>query len=469
MIEFIRRWYHRYLSTPQSAVLILQFITLFILVYYFNSIIGPILAALVLAFIFERPVSFLVKRGTSRLKASILVTLSYITFVVALVVAILPPAIDQLSNITSTISKTLSTPTQAQQDKVKTIIDTKATVETNQASTLNSATIEVPANKVASPKQVATKPTASDLTQDLTVASNTNSNEATLATVTPNSQVATSNLGTPNSLTTELGTEHNQVNAFSKAELWLIQKVNEYTPKLPEFYRNLITEQQVHDAFILTQNALKNWLSPFLTTKIAPIIMDTFSLLLYFIIVPIFTFYMLKDKPKWIEFGKRYLSPYDEISNFWKTINKQIGQYLSGNIIHIIISASVNGIAFALFGLNYSLLLGIGVGLSVIIPYVGAIIITVPLLLIGVVQFGFTSDFVWLLVIYAVIQLLDSYLLTPLLFSETLNLDAFTILLAIMVFGGIWGFWGVVLAIPLATFFKTAFAMWPKNNLPSTM
>jgi len=153
MIEFIRRWYHRYLSTPQSAVLILQFITLFILVYYFNSIIGPILAALVLAFIFERPVSFLVKRGTSRLKASILVTLSYITFVVALVVAILPPAIDQLSNITSTISKTLSTPTQAQQDKVKTIIDTKATVETNQASTLNSATIEVPANKVASPKQ----------------------------------------------------------------------------------------------------------------------------------------------------------------------------------------------------------------------------------------------------------------------------------------------------------------------------
>ena len=95
MIEFIRRWYHRYLSTPQSAVLILQFITLFILVYYFNSIIGPILAALVLAFIFERPVSFLVKHGTSRLKASILVTLSYITFVVALVVAILPPAIDQ--------------------------------------------------------------------------------------------------------------------------------------------------------------------------------------------------------------------------------------------------------------------------------------------------------------------------------------------------------------------------------------
>ena len=66
--------------------------------------------------------------------------------------------------------------------------------------------------------------------------------------------------------------------------------------------------------------------------------------------------------------------------------------------------------------------------------------------------------------IYTILQILDGYALTPMLFSETLNLDPFFILVAIVVFGALFGFWGVVLAIPLATFIKTIFTKWPVNT-----
>ena len=65
MFEFIRKWYYRNLSNPPSAVLLLQFITIYLLVCYGSGVFGPLIAALVLAFIFERPVSFMVKQRTA--------------------------------------------------------------------------------------------------------------------------------------------------------------------------------------------------------------------------------------------------------------------------------------------------------------------------------------------------------------------------------------------------------------------
>ena len=115
-------------------------------------------------------------------------------------------------------------------------------------------------------------------------------------------------------------------------------------------------------------------------------------------------------------------------------------------------------------GLNYALLLGVGVGLSVVIPYVGAVIITVPVLLVSVFQFGMSTSLVWVFAVYIIIQILDSNVLTPLLFSKAMNLDAFSILSAILIFGGLWGFWGVFFSIPLATFIRTLIVNWPSTD-----
>ena len=149
---------------------------------------------------------------------------------------------------------------------------------------------------------------------------------------------------------------------------------------------------------------------------------------------------------------------------FWPSMQAQISGYIRGKILHIVIIAAANSVAFILMGMNYALLLGVGVGLSVVIPYVGAVVIAVPVVMVAVFQFGFSPELLWVLVIYTVIQLLDSNVLTPMLFSKAMNLDAFSILSAILIFGNLWGFWGVFFAIPLATFVKTLITGWPNND-----
>jgi putative permease len=121
-------------------------------------------------------------------------------------------------------------------------------------------------------------------------------------------------------------------------------------------------------------------------------------------------------------------------------------------------------ITFAMMGLRYSALLAVAVGFSVLIPYIGAAVMTVPVAMVALFQWGFSSEFVWVMVAYLVIQALDGNLLAPLLFSEAVNLHPIAIIIAVLVFGGLWGFWGVFFAIPLATLVKAVINAWPKRD-----
>ena len=197
-----------------------------------------------------------------------------------------------------------------------------------------------------------------------------------------------------------------------------------------------------------------------------PSVVNTLSWLMYMVIVPIFVFLMLANKPLLQKRIRTYILPNNQalIHEFWPQINAQIEGYIRGKLLHITIIAIVNSLAFMVLGLNYALLLGVGVGLSVVIPYVGAVIITVPVLLVSVFQFGMSTSLVWVFAVYIIIQILDSNVLTPLLFSKAMNLDAFSILSAILIFGGLWGFWGVFFSIPLATFIRTLIVNWPSTD-----
>lgn len=111
-------------------------------------------------------------------------------------------------------------------------------------------------------------------------------------------------------------------------------------------------------------------------------------------------------------------------------------------------------IGFILFGLNYSLLLAVLVGFSVLIPYIGAFVVTIPVVGVALFQFGAGTEFWSLFAVYLIIQGLDGNLLVPVLFSEAVNLHPLVIILSVVIFGGLWGFWGVFFAIPLATLIK---------------
>ena len=176
------------------------------------------------------------------------------------------------------------------------------------------------------------------------------------------------------------------------------------------------------------------------------------EILLYFILVPVMTFLFLKDSKQISHWLTRFL-PKDRtlLQKVWADVNKQISNYIRGRVIEIIIVSIVSSVAFYFLGLQYSLLLGALVGISVIVPYVGAVIATIPVVVLGLYQWGFTPHFWYMILVYVIIIVADAYGLQPWLFSEAMDLHPIVIIISVLIFGGIWGFWGVFFAIPLAT------------------
>jgi putative permease len=151
------------------------------------------------------------------------------------------------------------------------------------------------------------------------------------------------------------------------------------------------------------------------------------------------------------------------LSNVWLEMDIQLSNYVRGKSIEILIVAVASAIIFASLGLNYTALLSVLVGVSVLIPYVGAFLVTIPVLVVGLIQFGLSADFYILTGLYLLLQALDGNLLVPLIFSDAVKLHPVIIILAVFIFGSMFGFWGVFLAIPIATFIKAIWNAWPSQ------
>lgn len=186
------------------------------------------------------------------------------------------------------------------------------------------------------------------------------------------------------------------------------------------------------------------------------------GVLIYVIVVPLMVFFILKDRDQlWASFKSTLPVRRTLMNNIALEMNQQIANYIRGKVIEIVIVGGVSFITFTLLGLDYAALLGVLVGFSVLIPYIGATVVTIPVFAIGVFQWGFGSDLYWVLIAYLIIQMLDGNVLVPLLFSEAVNLHPVSIIVAVLIFGGLWGFWGIFFAIPLATLVKAIITAWP--------
>ncbi len=243
----------------------------------------------------------------------------------------------------------------------------------------------------------------------------------------------------------------------------LAGKLHELIKELPDPVSSMFTQQELQGYVESAHKSILNNIAQILREHLMPSVMNVMTWAMYMIIVPIFMFLMLMNKRVLQKRFTTYILPTNQvlIHEFWPKLNAQMEGYIRGKALHILIIAIVNTTVFIFFDLNYALLLGIGVGLSVVIPYVGAVLIAIPFALISMLQFGFSTALLWIWAAYLLIQLLDSNLLTPMLFSKAMNLDAFSILAAILIFGGLWGFWGVFFSIPLATLIRTLVVQWP--------
>jgi putative permease len=251
----------------------------------------------------------------------------------------------------------------------------------------------------------------------------------------------------------------------------LVQQFPEYIARgqtllkqLPENYPQLVSAEQIdmiisqlgQELATLGQQALGWSLS-----SVASVI----TLVVFLVLMPVLVFFFLKDKNLMIGWASAYLPRERSLVNkVWVESEAQIANYVRGKVAEIIIVGLVTYITFLILGLQYAALLATLVGFSVLIPYIGAAVVTIPIALIAYFQFGWTWSFGHVMIAYAIIQALDGNLLVPLLFSEAVNLHPVAIILAILFFGGLWGFWGIFFAIPLATLVQAVLRSWPRDE-----
>jgi putative permease len=174
------------------------------------------------------------------------------------------------------------------------------------------------------------------------------------------------------------------------------------------------------------------------------------------ILAPILVFFMLYYKRDavngiidWLPAGQR-----DAILDAGREINANIGGFIKGQFVVSLIVAILVTVALIFLGVDFPLLNGIFAGVASILPFIGVILATLPPLFFAYVKFQ--SGFVVFKVIasFVVIYFLEGYLIKPLVFKGVINLNPLVTIIAVMALGEMMGFWGILLAIPIAAAVK---------------
>jgi putative permease len=236
--------------------------------------------------------------------------------------------------------------------------------------------------------------------------------------------------------------------------------------QLPDMYPEIISQNRIREIMLSIQHDLLKYGQDLISGS-AQSFAGLLAAVIYLFLVPMMVFFFMKDKELLIHWFLQFF-PSDMALTLrvWQEVDIQIANYVRGKFLEVFILWSVSYLTFSMMNLNYAMLLAVLMGLSVVIPYVGATLVTFPVLGVAYVQWGMVggNEFTYVLIAYSLIQAIDGVVLVPLLFSEAVNLHPIAIIVAILFFGGIWGFWGVFFAIPLATLVKAVLTAWPRNG-----
>ena len=246
----------------------------------------------------------------------------------------------------------------------------------------------------------------------------------------------------------------NQTVGFVRDLPNMFNLLNTWLQALPEHYPELVDYAMLDSLMTSLRAKILGYGESLLTFSLNSLV-SLVGLGIYAFLVPLMVFFLLKDKPLFV-LSFLNLMPKNRrlTTRVWMEMQQQINNYIRGKLLEILIVGVVTYIILIFFDLRYPLLLSVAVGLSVLVPYIGAVLVTIPIALIALFQFGLSPDFYYVLLAFVISQLLDGNIVVPFLFSEAVNLHPLTIIVAVLIFGGLWGFWGVFFAIPLATLVK---------------
>ncbi|MEE4251670.1 MAG: AI-2E family transporter [Alcanivoracaceae bacterium] len=239
--------------------------------------------------------------------------------------------------------------------------------------------------------------------------------------------------------------------------------------EMPSRYPEVVSEAQVAQLIADLHEKLAELGQQMVTASLG-LLPGLLDLMVFLVLLPLLVFFFLKDHFSLLQGALTFLPARRHLlASVWREMDGQIANYIRGKALEILIVGGASYVVFAMMGLKYSLLLAVLVGLSVVVPYIGATFVTLPVMVVAWGQFGWGTEFAMVMIAYGIIQFVDGNILVPLLFSEAVNLHPVVIITAILFFGGLWGFWGVFFAIPLATLLKAVVNAWPAVTADSRL
>lgn len=240
----------------------------------------------------------------------------------------------------------------------------------------------------------------------------------------------------------------------------MISNAQKQLMQLPERYPEFISEFQINNLINFLKSEITRLGQAALFFSVASV-KNLITVLVYFVLVPFLVLFFLKDKDLILDWIKSFLPKNRDLATaVWDEVNQQVSNYIRGKIWEILIVWSASYVTFLFLGLEYAMLISLFIGLSVLIPYIGATVMTLPVALIAFFQWGFSPEFTKALIAYGIIQIIDGNILVPLLLSGVVNIHPVAIIVAVLVFGGLWGIWGLFFAIPLATLVHAVIKTW---------
>lgn len=232
----------------------------------------------------------------------------------------------------------------------------------------------------------------------------------------------------------------------------LLDKLNQsLTPWLAQFGIQInfdVASLKAWATKVLDAN-LEDWLSTLLSSaRIGG--SAVLSLLGNAILVPVVLFYLLADWPALVERVQSLVPPRmrEATLAFLDECDQVLGQYMRGQLMVMLALAVYYSAALAIAGFDLALPLGVFTGLAVAVPYVGFGIGLVLSLLAGLLQFGALKGLLLVAVVYGLGQLIEGLFLTPRLVGKRIGLNPLAVIFALLAFGTVFGFVGVLVALP---------------------
>jgi putative permease len=184
------------------------------------------------------------------------------------------------------------------------------------------------------------------------------------------------------------------------------------------------------------------------------------------VLAPILVFFMLYYKQtvidtvvSWLPDGRQ-----SQMVDIAHEVNNSIGGYLRGQVVVSIIVAFLSAIALFVLGIPHPIFCGAFAGAASILPFIGVIIATIPALFFAWFKFQTAAMLGQTAFAFGMIYFIEGYVIKPLVFKESMNLNPLVTIIMVMALGEILGFWGILLALPIASAIKITWGHFVRGD-----